>query len=75
MARSLAWVGKARAELQQKTEEWNRKRTQENAVANLERERIRDILLGGPHKLGKTGGKNVQDLAARSPMTDFFLRE
>lgn len=43
-------------------------------MANLERERIRDILLGGP-QIRQDRRKNVQDLAARSPMTDFFLRE
>ncbi len=72
---SAAWIRKVLARLQQKTDDWSRRRIEENAIANLERERIRNVILLGESKPGKIDRKNLQDFAARSPLTDFFLRE
>ncbi len=70
-----AWIKKAVARFQQRTDEWSRKRIEENAIGNLERERIRSVLLLGTARPDKAGRQNLQDIAAQSPMTDFFLRE
>jgi len=75
MALSPKWVKNALVKFQYRTVEWRRKRTEENALANVEREKIRAILLAGPPKSNKTSRESVPDSAAISSMTDFFLRE
>lgn len=48
----LGWIGRLTASFQRKVDEWSRKRTEENAVARMERDKIRQVLLvGQPSKM------------------------
>ncbi len=61
--------------LRRKTDEWSRKRVQENPLAYLERDRIRQVLVEGQGKWNQNSRENLAELEGRSPVTDFFLRE
>ena len=48
----LGLIGRLTASFQRKVAEWSRKRTMENAIARMERDRIRQVLLvGQPMKM------------------------